>query len=1105
MKKIKKGMIFTSLIIVLVMIITLLTTINHDNNVNSNPSINISNQTKISFTKLNQDETLIYTYEILSEEDLTVSISNVERNGTTSQSYNVELPSTVSYGEKEYTVIEIGDNAFASKGTLITGIIIPTTIVRVGNRAFSNCSSLLSIDLSSVKYIGEEAFLDCKGLTSVLLSNEITEIKAKTFYGTESLKNITIPDSCLSIGESAFRNSGLVTIRVGKGLKRIDSYAFANLDDKGNQAIADKILQNIYFAGVAPICGQNVFTNAKDEFKIYRSNEKRNGWNEDYKYLTVEGDWTVVQPEGISWIIGTYNSSFNVLDFVKTDGQTIVETYDNQRVKYQLDLSCNTASVISFDDVKLETVIIPSSVIFDGDNVFEINYINSKGTKLNENINTMIINSENESGYFVVSDSFTNLDIDVLCINANNINFEEDALLGIDEIVSLYSAEGIIFDGLEKYDANRFISYDLEDNYDKDGVYYTIKDGYAVVGESYDGDDERANTSRYEGSGTVVLPDYVTIDGVFYKVRSIGRYAFYNNEYIKNIKLGAFIGDNVGDHTETVEDPFFAGVWDCSFRNCINLTGFAVDSRNKNLLASNCNNWSSVKVDEFKPTEYYPFLFELGKRGTDIVPRKVIKASVDAMSYTGIPEVTSVEAYAFANCTKLIFVNTSHFIRYGNFAFAGSGIGSTSNTFVLDLMNVKEIGNYAFENCYGIKEVKNFTSALDEPDSRVGALPFKNCKNIVKFGGVDLGVAPSVNYIVIDELLFKKENDGNNYYLTLLQYPANKSDVEYNINTKTWNSSELDVRRVEAYAFENADNLELVRLGDQVNIIGKAAFSNCTHLKKIEISKNVHYIGLEMLTDNIDGKHITYNDVIADINDQLDKYEDITRIDKVSIYEQEVFDGCLALSHLFVNKDNPFYTTDNNGILYNKDKTTLLLYPAGVSRTTYTISSSVTKIALEAFENNKHIQRLIVPEGVTEVGAKAFNGCTNLKWIYFRTIYAPVIGEQVFNSTGAVNGGLTVYCIPLPEAWVMDKEILWDNYMNIVEKYNAIQEIPNESVTTDTLYTVYVVDGDGNYLNDIEISVTCEGGVNRKATTSGEGYAFFTVPSEEVLIGGNRV
>ena len=426
MKKVRRGMLISSLIAVFVFFITAIDFQLHlslgaelkiiENNPKTDNGINISIQKRISFSQLTNDENLNFTYEIISETDLTVSVIGLERkDNSESQSYNIEVPMSVSYDGKNYTVVEIGDNAFASKGTLVSGVVLPATVKKIGYKAFYQCTGITSIDLSNVENIGEEAFYGCVNLGNIYLSSKLTEIKAKTFYGTFKLKNITIPDSVLSIGESAFRNSGLVTIRVGKGLKRIDSYAFANLGENGNPEYNDKILQNIYFAGSAPTCGERIFANAKDEFKIYRSNKERNGWNEDYKYLTSLGTWSVLEPEGEYWRIGEYNSSFNVLDFVQKEiGQTTVETADNQRIKYRLNYNNYTATVISFNDVKSDMIIVPSSVIFDGNYKFDVVGIDTESALNNSKIKTIIIESENDFEYLISSDAFANLTLQTL-------------------------------------------------------------------------------------------------------------------------------------------------------------------------------------------------------------------------------------------------------------------------------------------------------------------------------------------------------------------------------------------------------------------------------------------------------------------------------------------------------------------------------------------------------------------------------------------------------------------------------------------------------------------------------------------------------------------
>ena len=60
-------------------------------------------------------------------------------------------------------------------------------IEHIGNRAFNLCSSLKSIDLSSVKFIGEGAFFQNTTLGNVILSDNIEKIGANAFYQCTAL------------------------------------------------------------------------------------------------------------------------------------------------------------------------------------------------------------------------------------------------------------------------------------------------------------------------------------------------------------------------------------------------------------------------------------------------------------------------------------------------------------------------------------------------------------------------------------------------------------------------------------------------------------------------------------------------------------------------------------------------------------------------------------------------------------------------------------------------------------------------------------------------------------------------------------------------------
>ena len=86
----------------------------------------------------------------------------------------------------------------------IIEVIIENGVTSIGNSAFYGCSSLTSVTIpESVTSIGEDAFRDT-GLTSVTIPDSVTSIGNSAFSGCENLISITIPGSVINIGSNAF-------------------------------------------------------------------------------------------------------------------------------------------------------------------------------------------------------------------------------------------------------------------------------------------------------------------------------------------------------------------------------------------------------------------------------------------------------------------------------------------------------------------------------------------------------------------------------------------------------------------------------------------------------------------------------------------------------------------------------------------------------------------------------------------------------------------------------------------------------------------------------------------------------------------------------------
>ncbi|MCR5850224.1 MAG: leucine-rich repeat domain-containing protein [Bacteroidaceae bacterium] len=81
----------------------------------------------------------------------------------------VNIPASVTYEGKEFSVISIGDYAFRDCSGL-TSVTIPNSVTSIGDGAFSYCRDLTSITISgSVTSIGDEAFKNCSDLKKVIV------------------------------------------------------------------------------------------------------------------------------------------------------------------------------------------------------------------------------------------------------------------------------------------------------------------------------------------------------------------------------------------------------------------------------------------------------------------------------------------------------------------------------------------------------------------------------------------------------------------------------------------------------------------------------------------------------------------------------------------------------------------------------------------------------------------------------------------------------------------------------------------------------------------------------------------------------------------------
>ena len=164
------------------------------------------NSTKIRFTAMNADG-LELKYVVLSEPDATVAVEG----GQTASLLNI--PSTVSYNGRQYTVTEVAANAFSGGNMRLNQVVLPPTITKIGAQAFALCIRLNRINFpEGLQEIGEMAFASTK-LQSLALPQSLLSVGPKAFvpkwdratpgnYVVESLPSVVTEGNCESMGIS---------------------------------------------------------------------------------------------------------------------------------------------------------------------------------------------------------------------------------------------------------------------------------------------------------------------------------------------------------------------------------------------------------------------------------------------------------------------------------------------------------------------------------------------------------------------------------------------------------------------------------------------------------------------------------------------------------------------------------------------------------------------------------------------------------------------------------------------------------------------------------------------------------------------------------------
>ena len=170
--------------------------------------------------------------------------------------------------------------------------------------------------------------------------------------------------------------------------------------------------------------------------------------------------------------------------------------------------------------------------------------------------------------------------------------------------------------------------------------------------------------------------------------------------------------------------------------------------------------------------------------------------------------------------------------------------------------------------------------------------------------------------MITNDLPFALSEDGKTFFMTL------NNEIETIDLPK-------GIEVIDCHAFSACMKLVDVVIPEGVKKISDFAFEGCSSLHRIWLPSSLSYIG------------------------------------------SNCFDGCLHLKSIEVNPSSTCFVS-MDGVLFNREKTVLLIYPADRNETTFMVPEGVELIGVGAFSNAVWLKEVMIPASVKEIGDEAF-------------------------------------------------------------------------------------------------------------------------------------
>ncbi len=875
-------------------------------------------------------------------------------------------------------------------------VIVESGVTGIGNFAFDYNENLKYVSLAdTVEEIGRGAFMN-SGLTDIDMSDGLKKINHLAF-SFASIEEIDLPEGLEYLGNSVFSSSSLSRVRVPSTVKEVGDFCFS----------ITPIVKAEFAEGVEKI-GVSVFSQCFNLAEVsLPSTLKSIGDLAFYrcsalKSLTIPQNVSIIGDNPFSRCtqlnleIHNKNTHFKIKNgavYTSNLKEIIWYPYTSTSTSFTVDSATEIINGFCFEaNTTLKTVILPDKL-----KVIE----NAAFNKCSSLVNIEIPDSVTE----IQTEAFSECSKAQLELPAHIEKIGNSAFYNCDAFrqTNLY-----LPDSLKTIDNSAFLNCDSITQVSMGNIEY--------MGERVFSYCDRLETVVFrEGISALEIDD------------SFNTPVFEGCASLKNITLPQSL--------EKIGDKYFS--------NIPNLEKIVLPKKLTTIGAGAFYNCTKLKEIDFSSGK------SLKEIGSAAFANCSSLTAVDLSSFSEL----KINDSAFYGCTKLKTVKSGNYnYSVNKTAFENAGITDGSSTFYMGKTLVRAatsvsgeftvtngtvvILNKAFLNCTSVKKISipaSVTSVASDAFSGCGALKEIYYDGSLAqwnklFKGNLQGVTINVRYSYIYENEeFTLDSEGNMRILTVGEMenyhpyiePSLNPGIDYG-NGSSWYNYNGDIKsvqfvnkitRIGHFAFDYMYNLSDFSIPSTVKSIGYHAFDRTAFS-----NKSSNWNGGVLYKDNCaldirnDSENITVKSgtrIIADNGNpaQLNAIR-ISGIKKISIPSsvenvgRAFAAGYTDLAEITVSADNKTYAAAN-GILFSKDKTQLISYPAGKSSTTFTVPAGVKSLGSYAFALS-NLKKIYIPESVTYVGDQAFERCYDLEEIYYygtKAQWEKAIGDRSYSSS----------------------------------------------------------------------------------------------------------